>query len=102
MVYEHKKKCSGLPNPGLPDEPEAVPPGHPDLPPHHRQLWLDCKGPRVSLEGKAVLSLLTFLVSKFQMINYLKHNVVCKSTYWLISGQIHAGKSVLHAPIISI
>ena len=32
----------GLPDPGLPNEPEAVPPGHPDLPPHYCQLWLDC------------------------------------------------------------
>jgi anionic glutamate receptor len=56
LVYEHKKKCSGLPNPGLTDESEAVSSGHTDLPPHHRQLWLDCKGPRVSLEGKEVLS----------------------------------------------
>ena len=101
-VYEHKKKCSGLPNPGLPDESEAVSPGHADMPPYHRQLWLDCKGPRVSLEGKEVLSLLKFQSSKFQNRKNLKHNVVCKSTYWLISGRIHSGKSVIHARIISI
>ena len=36
----------GLPDPSLPDEPEAVPPGYPDLPPQHCQLW-----PGVSMEG---------------------------------------------------
>ena len=41
----------GLPYPWLPDEPEAVPPGHPDLPPHHCQLWLDCSRPGLCLEG---------------------------------------------------
>ena len=41
----------GFSNSGVPDESEAVPLGHPDLPPHHRQLRLDLQGPPVPLEG---------------------------------------------------
>ena len=44
---------AGLPHSGLPDGPGPVPPGHPDLPPHHRQLWLGCQRPGLSLEGEA-------------------------------------------------
>ena len=44
---------AGVPDAGLPDGPEAVPPGHPDLPPHHRQLRLGSQRPRLLVEGGA-------------------------------------------------
>ena len=43
----------GVPDPGLPDGPGAVPSGHPDLPPHHRQLRLGSQRPRLLVEGGA-------------------------------------------------
>ena len=47
----HPHECPGVADPGLPDGPGAVPAGHPDLPPHHRQLRLDRARPTVHLEG---------------------------------------------------
>ena len=44
---------AGVPDAGLPDGPEAVPSGHPDLPPHHRQLRLGSQRPRLLVEGGA-------------------------------------------------
>ena len=42
---------AGVADARLPDGPEAVPAGHPDLPPHHRQLRLDSQRPHLHMEG---------------------------------------------------
>ena len=53
----HPHECylfyPGVADPGLPDGPGAVPAGHPDLPPHHRQLRLGSQRPRLLVEGGA-------------------------------------------------
>ena len=48
-------RVAGVADDGLPHGPGPVPAGQSDLPPHHRQLRLDCPGSHLYLEGETKL-----------------------------------------------